>query len=514
MVLLAGCGNYDGVENYEPVELSFKIATSSTASRGNVSDFPTTPTEWTQAERVVDGRYMYNLSVYIVNSENRIAASQENIEIDNQATEYTVTFDKSYGLKRGNYTLMAVANNSAHTIDEETYNSGMVGNWESSDYESLMNNKITGNVDDNVSANDVIQPLSLMKEIELHAGNNMVEGELVRTFARIRIEVKNNSGSLPLKIKSLTFSDNFTQQQAYVFDDGTERKYFDPVDAPLSTSIYALQPFKVDDGTVYKTIATQTSSVVFDSYLLESSIATDDYYTYTLDLEYEGAMSYVTEFNPNWNSVINQISGLNVGDESYFLIYNTNSGRYLCAEENAVATSTLSSNSTTVSTDNVWQLVSTGTSNQYYIKNVETGLYMQSPGSNSVTLGTNPVLFTFSNTSSGRQNYILMRGGSRYMYISNNNVQGTTRSDNNGARFRFYSVNKTLTESGTGTITYNEPIILTTIDPVTQQSSPATAIKRNDFINVLVTVSYNPESGTFEFYVQDWNVGGGSVEFN
>ena len=62
-------------------------------------------------------------------------------------------------------------------------------------------------------------------------------------------------------------------------------------------------------------------------------------------------------------------------------------------------------------------------------------------------------------------------------------------------------------------ISYNKPITLTTIDPITQQSSAATAIKRNDFINVLVTVSYNPEAGTFEFYVQDWNSGGGSVDF-
>jgi hypothetical protein len=77
-----------------------------------------------------------------------------------------------------------------------------------------------------------------------------------------------------------------------------------------------------------------------------------------------------------------------------------------------------------------------------------------------------------------------------------------------------YSVNKESTSTGEGnTITYNSPIILTTIDPVTQQSSPTKAIKRNDFINVLVTVSYNPYSGKFEFFVEGWNEGNGSVEF-
>ena len=63
-------------------------------------------------------------------------------------------------------------------------------------------------------------------------------------------------------------------------------------------------------------------------------------------------------------------------------------------------------------------------------------------------------------------------------------------------------------------LSYDTPIILSTIDPVTQQSSSTKAIKRNDYINVLVTVSYNPVAGQFDFWVQDWNTGGGNVEFN
>ena len=459
---------------------------------------------------------MYNLSVYIVNSENTIVASKENIEIDGQATEYTVTFDQSYGLKRGNYELMAVANNTSHTIDGKTYDSGLVGTWDSVDYESLMNNLIAGNAPDNVSPRDVVQPLSLMKDIELHAGNNVVDGELVRTFARIRIEVKNNSGTLPLKIKSLTFSDNFTQMQAYVFDDGTDRKYFDHTAAPVSTSSNALQPFTTDEDSDTKTIEAMTSSVVFDSYLLESRAADGEDYTYTLDLAYEGALSISYTFEPDWDSVISRISNLNVGEESYFLIYNeqTNSTRYLSSGEDLVTTATLSSNSATVSTDNVWQLISTGTSNQYYIKNVETGLYMQTPYVASVALGATPVTFSFAEVRYNRKYYITMKGGDRYLSINNNgNVQGEKENPKSESRFRFYTVNKVASETGSGVITYSAPITLTTIDPITQQPSPVTTIKRNDFINVLVTVSYNPESSTLEFYVQDWNAGGGSVEF-
>ncbi len=519
LILLTGCTHYEGVDEGEYVELTLKVQSMSTGGRGNVTDYPTTPNKWSQAERVADGRYIYNLSVYIVNSNKEVVAMQENLSIENQATEVLVTFDKSYGLKRGIYRLMAVANNSSHTIDDKTYKSGLIGGWNATDYDALMNNKIGGNSSDNISPYDVIQPLSLMKEVELHAGNNIIEGELVRTFARIRIEVKNNSGTLPLKINSLTFSDNFTQKEAYVFDDGTDRKYFNPTVAPVSTSEYAIQPFTVDSGGDCKTVAVQTSSVVFDGYLLESHVDSGEYYTYTLDLAYEGATSTSYNYVPDWSGYINQVGNITVGDESYFLLYNYGRSRYLSTQEGVVSTATLSSSSATVGTDNVWQLISTGVTGRYYIKNVETGLYMQAPVSNSVALGVTPVVFTFANRTSGRNTYLTIRANSNNYYVnvgnsySSYNVQGSSSSSSTGNYFRLYRVNKNTISTTGDVITYNTPIKLTTIDPVTQQSSFTTAIKRNDFINVLVTVSYNPEAGTFEFYVEDWNTGGGNVEF-
>ena len=520
LILFAACEQQSVVEQDEKVELTFKLATSAQLSRGAVTEYPSTPENWSQAERVVDGRYLYTVSVYIINADKNIVAAQENIAVDDQVKEVTVTFDKSYNLKRGNYTLMAVANDDNHTVGSVTYNTGLTSSWKSSDYNALMNNMINVNQTDNVSPRNVIQPLSLMKNIELHAGNNVIEGELTRTVARIRIEVKNNSGALPLKIKNLTFSNNFTQKQAYVFDDGTDRKYFGQVAAPRSTSVHALLPFATDAGSDAMSIAAQRSSVIFDSYLLESSISASEKYTYTIDLEYENASTKVQTFEPNWDTYIGQVSELSVGAESYFLIYNTtnNVQRYLSAGSSSVTTAQLSQSSVSVSTSDVWQLISAGNYNQYYIKNVETGLYMQTPSGNSISLGASPVAFTLETKESGyswyRYYYIAIKGGNKYINVDNNgNVNSANNSNNNGTYFRMYLVNKETTTNSGGTISYNTPITLTTIDPVTQQSSQVSSIKRNDFINVLVTVSYNPEAGTFEFYVQDWQTGGGSVDF-
>ena len=514
LLLLTGCEQY--IEQSECAELTFNIVTSSLGTRGNVSDYPNIPSEWTQEERAVDGRYMYALSVYILNNNNQIVASQEDITLSAETTETVVTFDKSYNLKRGVYTVMAVANHTDHTIGNKIYNSGVNNNWDSGDYQSLMNNTISGNTTHNVSSKDVIQPLSMMKSIELHAGNNIIEGELVRTFARIRIEVKNNSGTLPLSINSLSFSNNFTQKQAYVFDDGSDRKYFGNTGAPVATSPYALHPFTYDTLGSVKTIEARTSAVVFDSYLLESKLNDGDYYKYTLDISYEGT-SATYSFEPNWTA-INQVNKMNVGEESYFLLYNNNRKRYLSAETNKVGTATLSTSSSSVATDHVWQLISAGT-NKYYLLNVETGLYMQNPSSNEITLGKNPVAFTFATKTSGSSRYITMAGSNgSYVYVGNSNakyaVTGYSSGSNSGVYFTLYNVNKNRTSLEAGSISYNTPIILTTINPVTQQSSPTRAIKRNDFINVLVTVSYNDVAGKFEFYVQDWAEGGGSVEFD
>ena len=44
-----------------------------------------------------------------------------------------------------------------------------------------------------------------------------------------------------------------------------------------------------------------------------------------------------------------------------------------------------------------------------------------------------------------------------------------------------------------------------TIDNETSAVSDVREIRRNDFVRILVEVSYNPDRGDFEFEVQPWN---------
>lgn len=144
--------------------------------------------------------------------------------------------------------------------------------------------------------------------------------------------------------------------------------------------------------------------------------------------------------------------------------------------------------------------------------NVETGQYIQEllRNSSNVALGSSELSYTLSVSGST----ILFSNSSRYMMVNNGNVGSTTTRNDTKRNFKIYKVIENRVDNEKQDIPYSTPIILTTIDPISQQSSPATAIKRNDYINVLVTVSYNPVAGKFEFKVEDWHNGGGNVEFN
>ena len=80
--------------------------------------------------------------------------------------------------------------------------------------------------------------------------------------------------------------------------------------------------------------------------------------------------------------------------------------------------------------------------------------------------------------------------------------------DGEWSQFALYPVEEV---SGLGT---REEVVLRTIDKTSGEVNDVHEIQRNDFIRVLVEVSYNPDKGDFEFIVNDWQTGGGDITFN
>ena len=66
-----------------------------------------------------------------------------------------------------------------------------------------------------------------------------------------------------------------------------------------------------------------------------------------------------------------------------------------------------------------------------------------------------------------------------------------------------------------GGMSTSKKIYLQTIDSQTAAVTDVTEISRNDFLNILVEVSYNPDRGDFDFAVHSWFEGkGGDITFN
>ena len=210
-------------------------------------------------EEVVDGRRMYRLAVYLV-SDGTVVASEVLEDNDPRFgagnAEATVSFGNLDYSKP--YQLYAVANYGEYDSQTSGHLSAITD--------------VTGNMQVTSSATSALcpkatpYPLTLKKEIALQPGTNFVSGELVRTYARVRINIRNQSKA-DLQITKLSFADRFTQSTAPLFGEGGTANA-----TPSVTSGDAVTPFVKDmiipgigEGN------SVTESTIFDAYMLESN---------------------------------------------------------------------------------------------------------------------------------------------------------------------------------------------------------------------------------------------------
>ena len=518
-------------------------------SKGNV-DNPLADdiSSWTDWEKVVDGRMMYRLTVFLIEKDTdylvayrdiyvgspdlKDAASSEgpngwydgsSVDVSlNTSTQAQISFLYDHPLHtatdvssferlhRGTYKLLAVANYSAYDTypglgggDFNTYVDEIIAEFitaqnrgtkkKFTDYtqcSSLVDYVLTSSSSFICPA--MPQPLTLAKEIELHPGMNTVSGELLRTFSRIRISVENMS-NVDLTLHSLSFSTKTTKNQTYLFSlpETPDRVYSIGTatpGAPVVSSSDAIVPFT--GLTVIDDLASgNNTKTLFDAYILESRGATGDY-TYTLDLEYVGE-SAVPQYEKTSEDAIVTVAELTDGGNYLFQNQN-NQYRFLIAGTPNLQTIDVELNDLPTPLDEsmVMKLIPVG-SDQYYIQTQYAGTtyYLGTPGRNTnipmipnqssatvFTAGTANGNLTFlSNTSnSSGYDYINVHGGDQ------DKVMGWGQNDG-GSQFKLYAVNQLMKAPK-----YSDPIVLSTIDPVTSVVSPVNTIKRNDFINVLI----------------------------
>ena len=146
-------------------------------------------------------------------------------------------------------------------------------------------------------------------------------------------------------------------------------------------------------------------------------------------------------------------------------------------------------------------------------------MYLQDPESGQIKFGTNSYEFNFTTTVANNIDYFQIQGSYYYMYISYN-ARGFSSKSNSSTRILLYKLNRSPEEPEIpeepedNKITHKAEIELTTLNPITHQSSKTREIKRNDFIDVHVTVNYNTVKGRIEYKVANWKEAGGDITFD
>lgn len=377
-------------------------------------------------------------------------------------------------------------------------------------------------------------PLVAVEDIEVEPGFNHKSLQMKRCYSRVRITVVNNS-ACDLTVHNLSFCNKFTKTKTYLFYNPSDPDRCFTLTgalsgategAPVATNAYALQSFSTDK--VVPALGGVNTVLLFDSYILENRDLSNPL-TYTLDLEYVGQTGrpyYEYTYSLESSTAITSPSSQEIVDGGFYLMKNQIvESRFLYNNGSSVGTYTgvNSGNNVSVSflpdhlpEELVWKLESTGTANEYYIKTPgTTPYYMDNPGSNVALVPIKGTYFTLLSGNSGSNIAMKSSSSANYINVNGSNqdqVMGWTDADG-GSQFQFYKVDQNRIEKVTP-VTYNKPITLTRVDPISAVVTPVNTINRNDFINIVVTVSFNKDAGELEFEVSEWKNKSGEITFN
>ena len=512
------------------------------------------PTGWSDADKLKDGRIMDRIFLGLIDDSGRLTGyrlfHKGATDIDDSnglipEEKTAVDKDSEYGymasakfsydspkrpaelLRIGTYTVFVIANYSGYAavntlisgiVNDFDNDSGISGFASSQTWSDLKNFSYAP---ENGLYNGESMPLSVVKKVSLSPGDNNLEIELLRQFARIRFEIRNYS-SKEMHIKDFYLEDNFAQKSSYLLwtQDDPAAVYAVGYDAPDVTDMKALISYsELSEG--YKVLSGNSTTVLFDGFICESRH--DEPYTYHLYIEYPSVTDYL-RVEPSETVVIKSISDmashLPIGEEGYFAIRHQSSADRTISENTShqiviPKNRNIAFDCMKNDFSGIWIIKRTD-ENKYEIRNFLTERYMHSGDGTgtqgnmntteeshamSLTGGTKGILISKSGTSY----YLNIYGG-----VSNSTTIGTwTGETDEGSMFFFIPCFVTEDPS------FKENVILSTIDPVTAIVSQAREIARNDYIRVLIEAYYNENSSIFKYkVVEEWSTGGGNIEFN
>ncbi len=406
----------------------------------------------------------------------------------------------------------------------------------------------------------VNQTLSATPNVFLAAGNNHLSVKLLRISSRTRVEVKNYS-TVPLHVHSLAFSDNYTQSTNFLFrrEDNQANYQMDAFTdhdgrgAPDVSYSRAIVSFDKQKGV---DVPANEKKCIFDALMYESYDDKEPF-TYTIDVSYPDVTNYKTtdrdkldqtktitetsefEYEYALKGENKHITGMTSAADlyntltanyssDYFLIqgWGLEQDKFLCEESDGTLHANYLSRVDFKADDiksYLWVLDELQAANgNYYcnLKNVRSGKHMPSlpidaggmvstedKTSQKYQLGISGNKVTFSNSYDGKQHptyYLSVYGGGPQL--------GGWHEADRGCQYSLYPIRYLQVLEGTPRV--KKTVTLTAFNDATAIVEEVHEIQRNDFVRILVEVSYNPDKGDFTFQVEPWDKGSGEVTFN
>lgn len=499
---------------YADLRISFKAPSLTIETRGldNINQYPNDTSKWTDWEKYCDGALFYRLTLLLIDSNGTLVGYRdlynESLDMDDNNkfitnnTEAIAEFSSTnlkHGniekLKAGNYKLIAVANYSPVTSDNNTYEglgvsnssitSDSYNNGADGDFTALVagtngiitkfdeaagiSNVMTGHSiffsykldagDDRV-CKPVPQPLVMIRDITLNEGDNEIEGLVSRTFARIRLEVKNESTTSGryFDVSDLSFVDEYASRGAYLFNDvraeaNNSTNMYDNF-ALWDHSIYgkgnldvASSDAIVKAGTMKDVFPGGETEVLFDCYILEGQIASSVTATYSFKVTstttmQDGDATGNHEIH-NFSSLVSYKLYIRNGVNNETTLYRVNGDIMDTNSVTGAGNEGTGSSQFSLKPEYIWQMDLTETpgsigNEAYYVKgtlkSLSTGLYLQANDSGdgaALKLGTSPSTLMFRINFNGEDELgTIMCGSDNTWYYVNNGKWNSTTAAN------------------------------------------------------------------------------------
>ena len=474
----------------------------------------------TKAGTAADGDKMNNLHVWITDKSDVVVryaswtgTNNDLVAMDASLAAATVSISN---INRGEYNIYIIANAPSSLSSLPA-----VGNTIGDTFKKFVLYLPKGSVKPGFG--DDGMPLSLISSVSISPGNNVLNAELVRVCGRLRVSVRNHTTSKNIFLQSVKLGalnpdrGYLFHQNGHAVPDGTTYRDFESVDNAAGTEVKDY-------------IAPDTMKTVIDQYIFETGLNAVD----SMSLSFSGGI-----FGENTKSAVVKAAKMDVytpGTEfagfyknninrpnTYFIIRNCSANYFLRSNGTGMKQYYFNTVGELLASDDVKRYFWTfegaspltsgiGPSKVKGIKSISENKYINI----STVANYEPV--TLSSTAQA----LIVGTQDKGMLIRNDDGQYKvycSYTNGDDVRSRYYTANDDLVHWKMTPVTKTQVDVLTftdaekdfhknvsSIDYIDEfgVSVPLTDICRNEDVNIIINVFYNPEYASVYFEVSGW----------